>query len=105
MNRREFLNKLLPFGLITTMPLSVASIATFNNRLTYGYVSVNDPVSSYCKVYLNGEDVSGQCYEADDREGFVGLYNAHKEGNLIHLDYPVVKRRVYGNVRIVVEKQ
>jgi hypothetical protein len=100
MNRREFLSNLWPFGVAVIIPASV-SPATFNTRITYGYMSVDDPIARYAKIYLNGEDVSGQSFEADDREGFVGIYEVDKHGRIV---WPLIKRRIYGRVRIVMEK-
>lgn len=100
MNRREFLGKLWPFGMAVIIPVNVAPI-TFNDRVTYGYISVDDPFTRHFKVYLNGEDVSWQAYEADDREGFVGILNAEKVGTYTRTVFPIQRRRVYGQVRVV----
>jgi len=100
MNRREFLGKLWPFSLAVVIPTNVVP-ATFNDRPTCRYVSVDDPLTRHFKVYLNGEDVSWQAYEADDREGFVGILNAEKVGNYTRTVLPIQRRRVYGQVRIV----
>ena len=101
MNRREFLSRLWPFGVTAIIPVNVAPI-TFNDRGTYGYISADDPLTRHFKVYLNGEDVSWQAYEADDREGFVGIFNAKKVGNnCTRIEFPVQRRRIYGQVRIV----
>ena len=100
MNRREFLGKLWPFGVVAIIPVNVVPI-TFNDRVTYGYISVDDPLTRHFKVYLNGEDVSWQAHEADDREGFVGILNAKKVGDCTRIEFPVQHRRIYGQVRIV----
>ena len=100
MNRREFLGKLWPFGAVAAILANVKP-TTFNDSIIYGYVSVDDPLTRHLKVYLNGEDVSRQAYEADDREGFVGILNAEKVGNYTRTVLPIQRRRVYGQVRIV----
>ena len=90
---------LFPAGIIATATLIKDSrVETFNDQVTYGYINAQDGDATYYKVYLNGEDVSWQAFEADDREGFVGIYEGDANGSIVWALRP---RRIYGKVRIV----
>jgi len=52
-------------------------------------------------VFLNGSNISNRCFEADDIEGFVGLYDVDATGNVC---FPANGRRYYGDVRIELDK-
>ena len=99
-NRRDFLK-------VAALALSGGFVRRYKNdrpaRLddatTFGYQSAED--NPYFRVYLDGEDVSGQCHEFDDREGWVGLYAKISRDSLL---YPLHQFRVYGHVRAVSTK-
>ena len=61
----------------------------------FGYI--NAAHSPRFRVYLNDVDVSNQCFEADDRLGYVGLYEMKPNG---HIACPLREIYIYGKVRI-----
>jgi hypothetical protein len=97
-SRRDFLR--LAGCAIVGAPAAAKALAegppaTFDAERTYGLVRAKD--SPWFKAFLNGEDVSSQCTEADDREGWVCIIDADKDGRFT---WPITSRRVYGKVRI-----
>ena len=101
--RRKFLTQfVLPWGMlgVFTVGLGISEAdkqepGCFDPSKTYGYISA-DTGGARFKVYLNDEDVSCQSFEANDREGWVGLYDADLGG----ITWPLHRRRVYGKVVI-----
>lgn len=56
-------------------------------------------------VLLDGKDISDRCYEADDDEGWVGVFKVDDTGRIIadltDIAHPrPVKSRLYGKVEI-----
>lgn len=57
----------------------------------------------YVRVFLNGEDISARCMEADDEEGWAVCVKLNERGHaysdLPDSDYPA-KETLYGTIRI-----
>lgn len=84
-------------AIIHSNPKQSKAVPTFDKTHTFGYVSAWVHDTHNLKAYLDGEDVSSQCFEADDREGWVGLYMADKDGSVLA---PLQAKRIYGHVVI-----
>jgi len=104
-SRRDFLR--LAGCAIIGAPAAAKALAegppvTFDAERTYGLVTAEHGAGF--KVFLNGEDVSMQADQANDREGWVRIIDADKDGHFI---WPITYRRIYGKVLIVkwTEKQ
>ena len=103
MSRRQFLRT--GAAAVVCAPLLVSEIAkgqpqdiaTFDPELTYGHISANDRPYCQWKVLLDGEDISDQCTEAHDREGWVMIFDTNRYGDL-SIWHP---RKLYGKVRIL----
>ena len=47
----------------------------------FGRIKVNEtPIAQLCRVWLDGREVSADCFEADDLAGYVMLYKRNAEG-------------------------
>lgn len=63
----------------------ISALTLFKARtLGYGYVDVTRSVvlrhrGIYLRAFLDGEDVTARCFEADDQLGYVGLFK-HRDG-------------------------
>lgn len=90
LNRRAFLTGGLRVA--TAAPLAVLPTVALTERdERFGRVDVGHPAFPHARAFLNGEDVSRRCCEADDKAGYVDLYDEPLTG---------VVHRYYGDVRI-----
>lgn len=81
MNRRNFFGLLSALGASTVMGLpSLTGKPSLAQKKRYGLIGVGEhtrhqtATGEFLHVYLNGEDVTACCNEADDVNGFVVLY-------------------------------
>lgn len=51
-------------------------------------------------VHLNGEEVKGSCFFADEIEGFIELYVRDSKGEVIRENGKHLKERIYGDVKL-----
>ena len=65
-------------------------------------VTVEEDYKRVSKIYLNNEDVTKKCFEADDVEGYVMLYKKDENDNHILTEdgEDVEREKLEGNVRI-----
>ena len=103
MSRRQFLKTgamavmVAPLVVPEMAKIQSQEVVTFDPAKTFGLIRAED-TRGPCKVFLNDEDVSDQCNEANDREGWVKLIWVDSHGDIL---CPVTFRYIYGKVRIV----
>jgi hypothetical protein len=68
-------------------------------------VTVEKDYKRVSKIYLNNEDVTRKCYEADDKNGYAMVYKKNNDGEYILTEdgEDVVKEKLEGNVRIEIK--
>lgn len=59
-------------------------------------VTLDSPFARYARVFLDGEDITKTCYEADDTEGYAMCYDVSQQGE----DLQPAKVRRVGQVAI-----
>lgn len=62
-------------------------------------IGVTPSAQSY-RAFLDGEDVSRDCYEASEEEGYVMLYSRDNDGKKYIVNGQLVTERRTGHVRI-----
>jgi len=103
MDRKTFL-KWLGVGAVTVAinPKVFLAEPAEPVRGTIGNMRVNakDHGNQY-KVYLDGKEITTQCFEADSGENWADVYLRNKKGNFYPTGDGVTSRRLVGNVRLV----
>lgn len=89
------------FVKVSGLALAAVGFVGFGSRKTYGRINVHEHGCRW-RAWLDGEEVSRWCYEANDQEGYVLLFKQNKAGVAYYdpITDDMAREKRFGKVRI-----